>query len=669
VCSSDLSYTRLERHAEESLLRLDRAPEREAVLSSLLELHDTLESIVAKAGRLCTSYQRQLEISRAADTKFLDEALTEHQRYRSQASYLAGYTALYVARLSRERSASAARAIVHFATVLNAPKGEPLDPSRIQPNLLAFDHVARAALGIGIASALKPDLRTAGLWFDLLEDADELSESVAADLPAARLRAFAVANRWREAFAALDARGSDLFSPIEARRLAVIVFEGSALAVEQESREALAQRALSDLIAQGETGHVLQLVGLYDITEINPSGFVGTYVRALERYEQSREAHRVSEENAASPTRDAELASAYARAGDEFTNSLGASDVHAYPDAEGSVRMLAGLSYFYAGARHRNLVNASEQFRLASVLLHKADPVRAANAQWMAIRSIEMHIEAGLDDLEEMSALRDKLLTDFLTRYPEHPRSTSIAYERAISGDLDPTLAVDELLRIPKESLFRLPAQRHAARILYEQITASGAEADRWRRTLFLDLAESLLEIDLRDAMSGLEDPADANREAALRSAFHARRLFEVSLLWLPHDEARAERAIDALASLASLGLVEIESLDAELHYDRARLYASRGDLESARAESDRAGEADPRFAHAGDRLVFKQAFDAWERATESEMERRAELATGVIDAGRPILRELLSAQAGDAALDDPASLTVASGEIGRAHV
>lgn len=652
------SYARIERLAEQSLLRLDEAPSRDRVRESLIDLLETLEAIVAKSSARVRAYQRQLESARAVDARLIDEALKENQRHRSQASYLAGYTALYIARLAPEPSAPASRAIRHFATVLDADGGGVPGPLDISANLLEFDHVARSALGIAYASALKPDMQTAEAWFEQLEIAPSIPEAVAEELPASRLRAYARANRWSETLELMNARADEPLRALEARRLAVIVFEGEARVVEADARDALAQRALSDLIARNETGHVLQIVARYDISSINPQGFVGTYVRALKRYESTRAAHRGDGGNVVEPTESSDLAAEYARAGASFTNALETDDAEAYATAHGSVRMLAGLSYFYAGPRRDNLELASEQFTLAHEKLAGDAPARAANALWMAIRSLELHLEKAPDSAgaESLRNKRAQLLSRFLERYPDHQRAHALVYKRATSGDLPKEEAVDDLLRIPRTASLYDASRRRAARLLYDLITDESREPDPWRRTLFMDITESILESDLRASTPTRE--GEARPEDARRAGLHARRLFEIALLRPPRDEQRAQRALDALAALVSMGVLDIESIEAELEYRRAKLLASKGDLEGARAASDRAGELDPRFRGAGNRLLFREAAQAYRASRGASEEDRAEAASRVLETGRPILRRL-SGESGEITFEQPSDASL----------
>ena len=475
------SYARLERLAEQSLLRLDEAPSRDRVRESLADLLETLEGIVSKSSSRVRAYQRQLETARAVDSRLIDNALKEHQRYRSQASYLAGYTALYIARIAPEPSAPASRAIRHFATVLDADGGGIPGPLDISANLLEFDHVARSALGIAYASALKPDLPTAEAWFEQLEIAPMIPEGVAEELPAARLRAYAVANRWSEALELMNARADEPLRALEARRLAVIVFEGASRVVEEDARDALAQRVLSDLIARNETGHVLQIVARYDISSINPQGFVGTYVRALKRYESTRAAHRGSGAEGVEPTDSSDLAAEYARAGASFTNALETDDASKYATAHGSVRMLAGLSYFYAGPRRDNLELASEQFTLAhDELAENAPRVRPTPCGWPSGASSCTSKEAPDGSrAERRRAKRVELLSRFLERYPDHQRAHALVYKRATSGDLPKEEAVDDLLRIPRTASLYDASRRRAARLLYDLVTDGSASPTR----------------------------------------------------------------------------------------------------------------------------------------------------------------------------------------------
>ncbi len=651
------SFRRLEHMAEQSLLRLESAPDRGEIVRSLVELLKTLESIAEKSDRRVGTFQRQLESARAEETRLIDDALSLHQRYRSQSSYLAGYTALYIARLARERSSAASRASLHFATVLNANKGQVVDPADVPTDLLGFDHVARSALGSAHASALKADLPSAEQWFGLLEDSQHLSEAVASELPGAKLRAYAVANRWNLALEQVNSQGNTPMPPLDARRLAVLVFEGTSIAVEQDAREALAQRALSDLIAQAETGHVLQLVARFDISEINPTGFVGTYVRALKRYESARQGHRAfSSEHAPLPLSSGELAAAYTRAADEFANALNAHDTRDYPRAEGSVRMLAGLSYFYAGPRNQNMIAASEQFVLTSDFLHAHDPARAANALWMAIRSLDIHLETIGSSDPSVRERRLAILARFLGQYPEHPRASNLVYQRAISGELPPERSIDDLLGITRSSSVHDSAQRHAARLLYGMMTDDLREPNTWRRSLFLDLTETLMERDIRQAMPNLSSAPDS--QAALRAAQHARRLFEIALAYPPRDDKRAQRALDALSTLTGLGLIEIDAIDAEIHYKRAKLFAARGDLDAARESSELAGQSDERFARAGDLLLFREAVGAFDQDDGTDDERRAQLASRVVEAGRPLLLEMTQAQGG-LGLQEPGRVSI----------
>ena len=87
------------------------------------------------------------------------------------------------------------------------------------------------------------------------------------------------------------------------------------------------------------------------------------------------------------------------------------------------------------------------------------------------------------------------------------------------------------------------------------------------------------------------------------------------------------------------MGVLDIESLEAELEYRRAKLLAARGDIEGAREASDRAAELDPRFRGAGNRLLFREAVQAYRATRGGPEDERADSAQRVVETGRPILQ------------------------------
>lgn len=614
------SYKRIEKVAEDWRLRIGEKEEIEVAARRFEELVIQFEKVASEANERVKTLEHQEESARSYDSDLLATALSSARRARSLAHYLAGWCDLYIAEFTGKQE-SAQSAERHFGWLTNARPGELPEVDRLPQQTLRYAHVARSAIGVGTARSLRGRTDDALAWFDAVERGEGVPAAVKRQLFIVRASALARENRWTQLLemvmarnAGQPARSVEPMPTPEARLVAVLALEEQASSAGRSLPELdkLRDVALGDLVARGELGHVLELVRRYGQGELGGEGFVPQNIRGLIGYDAAREAHRALGEQLSEPTADSSVARRYLEAADHLRHALSAKDALQYPAAAANATVLLGMS-LYAGAgapgsqgglfeeAAMHLVAASERL---------TDRVRAAEAMWMAVRSLQEAIDRKPKNREELIALRASLSDRFIANYPDDDRSAALMLSKATTSEVSASDAIDALLRVPETSSVYEASRRQAARLAYEAFrNAVPAERD-WAATRFLSIAEPMLAVDRRRAASG-------DSQAAAMASVRARQIVDAVLGMSAPDLSRAERALDVLASLVSAGLIDPAPIRGEIDYRRAQLLLVRngpGDRENAEALVEALQRTDVRYATAASTLFYRDALTTLKR-------------------------------------------------------
>lgn len=641
------SYKRIEKVAENWRLRVGDKQEIEVAARRFDELILQFEKVASEANERVKTLEHQEESTRAYDSELLATALTSARRSRSLAHYLAGWCDLYISELSNKQE-SAQSAERHFGWLVNAKPGEMPELDRVPKQTLRYAHVARSAIGVGIAKSLRGQVDEALAWFDAVERAEGVTQPIVRQLFAVRASALARDRRWTALLEMVMQHASkteggsvEPMQTTEARLVAVLALEEQAARSGQTLPEVdrLRDLALSDLVARGELGHVLELVQRYGQDELGGDGFVPQNIRGLIGYDAARQAHKALGSDVNEPTTDPRVARQYIEAADHLRHALAAKDAVQYPAAAANATVLLGMS-LYAGAAGPG--SPGGQFQEAATQLVAAserltDRTRAAEAMWMAIRALQHAIEGKSGNIPELTGLRTALADRFIATYPDDDRSAALMLNKATESNVSSTEAIDALMRVPETSSVYEASRRQAARLAYEAFrNAAPAERD-WAATRFLGIAEPMLAVDRRRAASG-------DSQSAALASVRARQIVDAVLGMSAPDLSRAERALDVLASLVSAGLIDPAPIRGEIDYRRAQILLARnapGDRANAEALVDALQKTDIRYATAASTLFYRDALNTLkrlQRAPKPDAGEVAVAARGVLRHGQRLL-------------------------------
>ncbi len=639
-------FKRAEKTAESWRLRLVEPVQRDEALRAFRGLRRELEAIGAAAHRIVEDFERQEEAAREADLDLIGERLAIARRQRSLAMFLAGWAATYTAELTNAPGA-ATDAMQSFGWLLNAQPGKAPEIDRVHGNLLAYEHVARAAIGVGICESIRGNADEALRWLDKVEIEEHAAPPVLAELPARRMTVLARAQRWfdldRFITEVLRKRGGSGLSVGEARMLAVLALDADPHRKELiEATRSLAQTALTSLVQQGELAQVLDLATKYGTAPIGSTGFIAHHVRGLRAYESARAAHQSGNEDSGKPTKSADIAQTYRQAVVSFEAALAADDATQFERARGNTAFLLGLSLYYGAAPTgaqasvsvQDLRNAARRLAQASLLM--SDDARAADALALAIRALDMGLASGADD--DARTERSTLVKQFIEEHSTHRLAASMLLKQGTSGELSAEESVELLLRIRADSPAYETARRHASRLLWKQYRESPPDEREWTALRYSEIAEPLLFLDRVRAGSG---DARTIELVMMRS----RRVLDALLGSLAPDVSRANRALDAAQSMYDEGLLQGSELAAEFAYRRAQIALARGDVVLAKEivnSISSESEDGQRYASAATRLLFRHATMRWRDAKKrgAPADETLEAAQIVVQQGAKLLQE-----------------------------
>ncbi|MBK7404763.1 MAG: hypothetical protein IPJ41_09045 [Phycisphaerales bacterium] len=630
------SFLLSESVAQRFSLRLSTAEEQNSALETFRAVEPAFLDIGRRIDRRVESLEQMESRATRGDVHVVRDQLADARRLRSLAMYYAGWSQYYQSLISGDpRKAEAARR--SFGWLLNAPGNREPTVDGLPTSLLRYEHVARAAMACALAYSLTGQDATAIQWLDAIDAAGETAPEIREELWGRRIEVLARARRWVDLERLIDrrrlssdpAKATPLPVP-EARLIAVCTLEAiqgpdnrPGLGKDRDKLlEAIAQVALGDLVAQGEIGHVLDLVKRFGTSPMGDTGFVVLYVRALRSYERAREAHEAVG-GGDEPTKDATVTNRYLDAVRALDVAQAAPDAPQFPKEFVQAKMMQGLALYYAG----ELRNASAAFQS---VFERAETVELREESlWYAIVSLDRAVENG-----ERSAVedRDKLATLYLFTFPATDRAAKLLLRRIDDGLMSDEEAIKVLLDVPKDSPLYEASRRHASRLMYRQYRSTRGPERDYAAARFVEVAEELINLDVAKVRSGSKEEA---QEAAKAVVLRVRQALDAALSIAVPDVARATRLLDLLDDTAALTGLDLGDAEGEIAFRRLQIALARTNpdgVSAAIAELHRAGGI---YATSGDRLLYQQALERWKGQTLN-----IEAATEVVGYGQRVLAQ-----------------------------
>lgn len=617
-------YVAAEEAAERWRVRLVPDSERDETVRSLQEARRGFATIASSASRRMDQLERLEQRSRGEDIDHIRERMTEVAAIHSEARFYAGWSEYYLGMLLGS-SRSATASLQEFGWLLGAPDGRIPTLERLSRDMLAREVVARAAIGVALAYAVRGDDADAIAWLDTIERHPDLPESIRPALFERRLSVLTSGSpRWSRVeqlvdrrLAAAEREGDPPLSVREARLLAVLTLE----AAEFDSADPrlstlilkLAEIAIGELIAMGEIGQVLDLVDRYANTPVIGDGFIARYVEGLRAYEHAEELAKSGDQEidgAASRTEFRNAARAFERA-------LASADAENFERESLAAAQRLGFAYFRAG----EYLRAAERFE-GVFRSEPGEPLRE-EALWNAVLALERLAElpgAGVDRRLQT------LATLYIGEYPRRERAALLLVRRTAGDSEDPRRAAETLLAVDRSSPLRPVAERQASNLLYRVYRQSSGADREFAANRFLEVAQGVVEHEQR-AMR--EASGSGLNEHGTRAVIVLRQMLDAMLAAENPDPERARRTLSTLREIVSVAGVDSAPFADELLYREVQISLAEGDVEAARSAGARLRSADNPLAEAAEGLLFRDALARFQRDPNDVVSGREAVRSG----------------------------------------
>lgn len=587
-------YMSAEQVVERHRLLLASDEERASASAALDALAEEFDDIAERADRTV----QRLGRSGSGRGEASSETLANARRDRSLATYYAGWSH-YGAGLLQNNTSRGNDALRRFEDLLKAGD-ERLDAREFNEGLLRYEHLGRSALGMALSFALAGNAESAIDWLLICRESPELHPAVRELLFSRTLVVYAAADRASRMLTLVaDRRGEAALSPAEARLVVVLAMQRlDTLALTPTATgnyRQLAKDALGDLVRAGEIAQVLDLLRRFGSIELVGSGFVTSYVRGIQVYEEARERHEALDGSNSGVVRSTSAANLYGEAANLLAGAFNERDAENFGEERVACATLVGFANHY-----RALYDEAAEWFLRAYTAAK-DARRREEALWFAVVSLDASTSSGAaQEADRVSQL-------YLSEFPETERAATLLLKRINEGlvDLEESIAI--LFEVPPNATIYGSSRRQLSRLLYQSFRGSrgGRRADEAAR--FLSVAEPLLNTDLETAVTA---SGDEQLQAAQNASIRARQMLDAALSNPSPDTARARAAIRALERLRAAGVWSDPSVASEIEYRRLHLALIENRREDAAVLLSSLRARGGRFADSGDRLVLSWAVD-----------------------------------------------------------
>lgn len=387
-------------------------------------------------------------VARANDERVgeYEDQLGEARALRSRAFFFQGWSG-YSSGVLNERPIGG-DVLGAFGWVLGFEGKLPV-LQKMDLDLLEYDHVARAMLGVGLSKIHNSDLSVARSWLTAVKDSDAAPEATTGFAQQRLLEVALLEQDWansiRNAESLRSVGDGDLLGVAQARLLVMRPMDSlsetsSRFIRSNGGREGAIEAArlgLKRLVELGEIEHVLDLQRRYSDLPLLESGFVGLYTRGLSV---------MTDES-------------YEEAAGFFERALAAVDVNAYSEHAGDAVLRLALSSLKTGRPGKS----AEVLNTYQSLLVRAD--QQEESAWLMILALDEAVTAGQLQMED--SLRGSI-NDYLAVYPLNERSELLMVRYALSAYMDPELAARALVIDDPENPMAIRARRKLIGLLYK---------------------------------------------------------------------------------------------------------------------------------------------------------------------------------------------------------
>lgn len=631
---SKAAYMRAESIAEQFRLRM-ASPDEAAQAERVLRDTSTTFLEIAQSAHLETQRLEKRLAERLDEDaeQAVTAALASARQSRSLGFYYAGWSEYYLGLLTGDTS-RAGRALRHFGWLLSSREGEEASFDRLQPGLLRYEHVARSAIGASLAASLQGRAVEAIAWLDAVERSTDVPADVREQIPDRRLYVQAKAGQWAdlELTVRRERSAGGALAPSRARLLVVVCLEALAgpesRGRNRELIRRLADAGLSDLIAEGEAGHVLEIVRAFGTEYLGDHGFVVLYVKGLLAMDTAQRAREAAGDTGTGPASDPAIGAMYRSAASTLLASVDESDASLHPEERIRAMTSAGSAFYLAG-----------DYVLAADVLERAmgeskDPDLTEAAHWLAVVTLDEAVASGLKDL---SPRRDQVAQLYLSVHAGTDRAARLLMRPSSAGLLPDEEAVEILLSIQPTSGNFLAARRQACQLLYRVYRAAPTAGRAFAGQRFLETATQLIRQELIEVRSGdVENAKRASESVVLR----ARQIADTSMGLTPPDIERATFALDTLDRVASFSDLKLDDLRAEIAFRRLQIASSQRDHDAIERWFAEISSVDGGFLASAQRLLYRDAVAYWIDHPED-----ARSAREIVIQGQDVVKQLESSQ------------------------
>jgi len=586
------TYLRAERLAE--LHRLRRASESDR--ATAVRLMGEVAAAMTESHTLFRDRIRRLEttdVGGGAAAAAMEDQLNQLDQLAMQAAYYAGWARYYQAWLTGatvglEEAMRLFGHLLHFAGAMPIPEDVP-------ESILAYEHTARAAIGVALCQAQAGRPQTGLAWLDLVEAANSESPRVLAVIPGYRLVILFADGQWASIEALVASwKAQKLLNATLARLLAVLALERSQATGDDQARR-LGEQAVNLLAEMGELRQVIEIADVFRLDTLGGDSFILAYVPALKAYEQARAEHGQEE-----PATDPIHLSLYRSAEEKLSATVQRRDASAWPDATRQARLMIAWSRYF----QNHLEQAATLFEEIS---NQTSGDESESAMWMTIVCRERLSSAGAPSA---AANLRRALDSFMARFPSSSRAGRVRLRLATSRSATPSMeSVEELLSIPPGSDAYVTARNEAERLLFLLIREAPTTQRLQTAERYLAVALPLLEADERRAFIGTG--ATDSRQAYLQ---RARRVLDVLLTRGVARVSEARRILDRLETARAAGLLDLAQVSDELDYRRFQAQILSGGFDEAAKWCEELWRTDPdsAFAQSASRALYAYAVQDW---------------------------------------------------------
>ncbi len=428
---------------------------------------EVMSGIVPEFARIAKVSNAQVEKLVRSVSRAVDQRVEEHESMladargdRSRANFFHGWAGYSEAVLSG--NGVGLGVFKAFGWVLGFEGKIPV-LDRIDMDLLEYDHVARAMLGVALSKLNNGNAGEARVWLQAVENSADAPE-FAVHFAKQRLLEVSLVERDWIASERLALRLSE-FSPesllgVSQARLLVMQTMGNLGGRKKgkggsEGATELARIGLGRLVELGEIGHILDLHTRYGALPLLESGFVSLYTQGLSELEDG----------------DAGKGSvSYSQASVKFDQALSSGDVERYPEHAGDAALKLAYSELRLG-RPGEAAGVLETF--GHLMLNETQQQESA---WMQILAHDAAVQGGQGQMSEQLTLR---VGQYIRAYPSSERANTLIVRYAMTAHLDAgdafgSLAIDD----PSDPL-AVPARRKLIQMLYKspELIGGGDEA------------------------------------------------------------------------------------------------------------------------------------------------------------------------------------------------